>query len=140
MEQQYSSFSFNSSFQPLQQTQMIPLDSVPHMQLPVQQQNYNSSFNNMTWTSSVAASHLLQSSSVVRMVPNMTVIITSSLQSSQPRTLDTTVTTLNDQYGLSSQQRPPHDMCDHPTCGAISSPPPQQVARLHINAMILLLF
>ena len=82
----------------------------PYMQLPYQQQVYNSPFggNNMTWTSSVTASHSLQSSPVVRMTPSVTVTVTSSfstLHTSQSRAVDTPITTLHDQYGSSSQQR-----------------------------------
>ena len=101
------------------------------MQLPFQQQIYNPSFDNMTWTSSVAVSLSSQSSSAVGMVASVTVTITSSLQSSQSRTLATTVTTLHDQNGSSGQQRPLHNMFDHPTCGAtLSSPAPQQVCMM----------
>ena len=132
MEQHYSRFSsFSSSFQPLQQAQVMPLNNLPHMQLPFQQQIYNPPFNNMTWTSSVVASHSSQFLSAVGMVPSMTVTITSSLQSSQSRTIATTVTILHDQNGSSGQQRPLHDMFDHPARGAtLSSPPPQQVCMM----------
>ena len=99
---------------------MIASNNVPYMQLPFQQQVYNSPFvgNNMTWASSVTASHSLQSSSVVRMTPSVTVTVTSSfstLQTSQSRALDTPVTTLHDQYGSSSQQRSLYGMCGYPT-------------------------
>ena len=80
----------------------------PYMQLPYQQQVYNSPFghNNMTWTSSFTA---LQSSAVVRMTPSITVNVTSSfssLHTSQSRAVDTPITTLHGQYGSSSHQRP----------------------------------
>ena len=100
-----------------QQAQMTPF---PYMQLPYPQQVYNSPFggNNVTWTSSVTASHSLQSSPVVRMTPSVTVTVTSSfctLYTSQSRAVDTPITTLHDQYGSSSQQRPLYGMCGYPT-------------------------
>ena len=92
-----------------QQAQMTPFP--PYMQLPHPQQVYNSPFggNNKTWTSSVTASHSLQSLPVVRMTPSVTVTVTSSfstLHTSQSRAVDTPITTLHDQYGSFSHQEP----------------------------------
>ena len=112
-----------------QQAQMTPF---PYMQLPYQQQVYNSPFggNNVTWTSSITASHSLQSSSVVRMTPSVTVTVTSlfsTLYTSQSRAVDTPITTLHDQYGSSSQQRPLYGTCDYPT-GVLPPVPLPQVS------------
>ena len=120
MKQHYS----NSPL-PLQQTQMTTLHNISNIQLPFQPPIYNSPCNNMTWTSSIAASHSLQSSLIVTMTPNTANIITSSfpsLLSLQSRTLDTTVTIFHDQYGSPSQHRPLHDMCDYPMYGATLPP------------------
>ena len=117
VEQHHNNVPFYPSlFQLPQQAQMPPLNNVPHMQLPFQQQVFNSPFgdNNMTWASFVTAS---QCSSVVRMTPSVIVTVTSSiftLQTSQSRAVDTPITTLHDQYG-SSQQRPLYGMCGYPT-------------------------
>ena len=140
MEQHYNSNPL--PLQQLQQTQMTPLNNIPHMHSPFLQQVYNSPFNNMTWTSFVAASHSSQSSLTVTMTPSTANIVTSSfstLQPSQSRTLDTTVTTLHDQYGSSSQHRPLHDMCDYPMYGATLPPlpPPLQVLVLCIPKLTI---
>ena len=138
MEQHHNNVPFYpSTFQLPQQAQMTPLNNIPHMRLPFQQQVYNSPFsgNNMTWTSSVTASHSLQRSSVVRMTPSVTVTVTSSfstLQTSQSRAVDTPITTLHDQYGSSSQQRPLYDMYDYPTGVLPPPPPPPQVSCDHV--------
>ena len=124
----------NVPFYPLQQAQMTPF---PYMQLPYPQQVYNSPFggSDMTWTSSVTASHSLQSSPVVRMTPSVTVTDTSSfstLHTSQSRAVDIPITTLHDQYGSSSQQRPLYGMCGYPTGVLPSVPlPPPQVSCYH---------
>ena len=117
---------------------MTPLNFVPQMQSPFPQQVYNSPFggSNMTWTSYGSASHSLQCSSTVRMTPSTTVTVTpsfSTLQSSQPRAIDSPVSTLHDQYGCSSQQRALYGMCDYPTGGAplLPPPPPLQVSHDH---------
>ena len=104
MAQPYNNVPFYPQQLP-QQAQMTPF---PYMQLPYPQQFYNSPFdgNNMTWTSSVTASHYLQSSPVVRMTPSVTVTVTSSfstLHTSQTRAVDTPITTLHGSY---SQQEP----------------------------------
>ena len=116
-------------FQLPQQAQMTPF---PYMQSPYQQQVYNSPFggNNVTWTSSVTASQSLPSSSVVRMTPSVAVTVTSSfctLYTSQSRAVDTPITTLHDQYGSSSQQRPLYGTCDYPT-GVLPPVPVPQVS------------
>ena len=83
------------------------------------------------------AFHSLQSSSTVRMTPSTSVTVTpsfSTLQSLQPRAVDSPVSssTLHDQYGCSSQQRPLYGMCDYPTGGAPLLPPlPLQVSHDH---------
>ena len=128
MEQRYNNVPFNPLLlQQPQQAQRTPLNNVPHMQLPFQPQVYNPPFgvNNMTWSSHATAPHCLQSTPAVRMTPSVTVIATPTfptLQSSQSRTLDTTVTTLYDQYGSSSQQRPFYGVWDYPTYGATLPP------------------
>ena len=98
----------NVPFYPPQLPQQAQMTPFPYMQLPYPQQFYNSPFgvNNMTWTSFATA---LQSSSVVRMTPSVTVAVTSlfsTLHTSQSRAVDTPITTLYDQYGSSSQQEP----------------------------------
>ena len=119
----------NVPFYPPHQAQMIPF---PYTQFPYPQQVCNSPFggSDMTWTSSVTASHSLQSSPIVRMTPSVTVTVTSSfstLHTSQSRAVDTPITTLHDQYGSSSQQRPLYDMCGYPTgvLPPVPLPPPQ---------------
>ena len=103
----------NVPFYPPQLPQQAQMTPFPYMQLPYPQQVYNSldlfGGSDMTWTSSVTASHSLQSSPVVRMTPSVTVTVTSSfstLHTSQSRAVDTPITTLHDQYGSSSQQEP----------------------------------
>ena len=98
----------NVPFYPPQLPQQVQMTPFPYMQLPYPQQVYNSPFgcNNMTWTSSVTASHSLQSSPVVRMTPSVTVTVTSSfstLHTSQSRAVDTPIITLHGSY---SQQEP----------------------------------
>ena len=122
-----------------QQAQMTPLNNVPYMQLPFQQQVYNSLFggNNMTWASSVTASRSLQCSSVVRMTPSVTVTVTSSfstLQTSQSRAVDTPITTLHDQYGSFSQQRPLYGMCGYPT--GVLPPAPLSLPQVSCDHML----
>ena len=129
MEQHHN----NVPFYPPQQAQMTPF---PYMQLPYPQQVYNSPFggSDMTWTSSVTASHSLQSSPVVRMTPSVTVTDTSSfstLHTSQSRGVDTPITTLHDQYGSSSQQRPLYGMCGYPT-SVLPPVPLPQVSSYHM--------
>ena len=89
---------------------IAPSNTTPHLQLPSQEQVCDSlsGYNNVPW----ASFNSLQSPPAIRLIPNTNITATSfpTLQSSQSRTLDTTVTTLHDQYGSSSQQRPLHDM------------------------------
>ena len=133
MEQHYNSNPL--PLQQVQQTQMTPLNNILHMQSPFLQQVYNSPFNNMTWTSSVAA-YSSQSSLTVTMTPSTINIVTSTfatLQSSQSRTLNTELTTLHDQYGsfMASQHRPLHDMCsDYPMYGTTLPPLPPSLQVL----------
>ena len=127
VEQHHNNVPFYPAQLP-QQAQMTPF------QLPYPQQVYNSPFggNNMTWTSSVTASHSLQSSPVVRMTPSVTVTVTSpfsTLHTSQSRAVDTPITTLHDQYGSPSQQEP------RPLIGTPFLQPPvpmlPQVSHMH---------
>ena len=140
VEQHHNNVPFHPSlFQLPQQAQMTPLNNVPYMQLPFQQQVYNSSFggNNMTWASSVTASPSLQCSSVVRMTPSVTVTVTSSfstLQTSQSRAVDTPITTLHDQYCSSSQQRPLYGMCGYPT--GVLPPTPAPLPQVSCDYML----
>ena len=139
VEQHQNNVPFHPSlFQLPQQAQMTPLNYVPHMQLPFQQQVYNSPFGgNMTRPSPVTASDSLQCSSVVRMTPSVTVNVTSSfstLQTSQSRAVDTPVTTLHDQYGSFSQQRPPYGMCGYPT--GILPPAPLPLPQVSCDHML----
>ena len=142
MEQDHNNVHFHPSLP--QQAQMPPLNILPNMQSPFQQQVHNSQFggSSMTWSSYGNVSHCLQSSSAVRMTPSVTVTPTPSfpiLQTSQPRAVDTPISRLHDQYDSSSQQRPVYGMCDHPT-GQVpllppslpSVPPPLQVSILYI--------
>ena len=122
----------NVPFYPVQLPQQAQMTPFPYMQLSYPQQVYNFPFggNNMIRTSTITSSHSLQSSPVVRMTPSVTVTVTSSfstLHTSQSRAVDTPITTLHDQYGSSSQQRPLYGMCGYPT-GVLPSvplPPPQ---------------
>ena len=137
MEQHHNNIPFYPSLP--QQAQMIPLNNVLYMQLPFQQQVYSSSFggNNMTWTSSVTVSDSLQSSSVVRMTPSVTVTVTSSfstLQTSQSRAVDTPITTLHNQYGSSGQQRTLYGMCDYPT--GVLPPAPLPLPQVSCDHML----
>ena len=126
MEQHHNNVpSHPSLFQRPQQTQMTPLNI--HMQLPFQQQFYNSPFgiSNAMGTPSVTASSL-QSTPADRVTPSVSVTVAppfSTLHTSQSRAVRTPVATLHDQYGSSSQQRPLYGMCDHPTDGALLLPP-----------------
>ena len=139
MEQHHNNVPFHPPLYQLpQQTQMASLNNVPQRQLPFPQQVYNSPFggSNMTWSSYGTASHVLQCSSTVRMNPSTSVTVTpsfSTLQTLQPRVVDSPVSsTLHDQYGCSSQQRPLYDMCDYPTGRAPLLPPlPLQVSHDH---------
>ena len=88
----------------------------------------------MTWSYYGTPSHSLQCSSTVWMTPSTSVTVTpsfSTLQTSQPRAVDSGVSsTLHDQYGCSSQQRPVYGMCDYPTGGApLLQPLPLQVSH-----------
>ena len=125
MEQHHN----NVPFYPPQLPQQVQMTPFPYMQLPYPQQVYNSPFgsNDITWTSFVTSS---QPSPVVRMIPSVTVTVTSSfstLRTSQSRAVDTPITTLHDQYGSSSQQRPLYGMCGYPTSvlPPVPLPPPQ---------------
>ena len=145
MEQHHNNVPFHPPrYQLPQQTQMTPLNIVPQMQLPFPQQVYNSPFggSNMTRTSYGTTSHSLQCSSTVRMTPSTSVTVTpsfSTLQTSQPRAVDSGVSsTLHDQYSCSSQQRPEYGMCDYPTVGAPLLPPlPLQVSHAYDYSLCL---
>ena len=97
----------NVPFYPPQLPQQAQMTPFHYMQLPYQH-NLPFGDNNITWTSSAIASHCLQSSPVVTSS-------FSTLHTSQSRAVDTPITTLHDQYGSSSQQRPLYDMCGYPT-------------------------
>ena len=119
--------------------QQAQMTLFPYIQLPYPQQFYNSPFgSDMTWAY-VTASHSLQSCPVVRMTPSVTVTVTSSfstLHTSQSRAVDTPITTLHDQCGSSSQQRPFYGMCDYPT-GVL---PPVPLPQVSCNQAYIVLF
>ena len=127
MEQRHDNASFNPLLlQQLQQAQMTPLNNVPRMQSPFQQQGYNppQGVNNMTWSSYATGPHYIQSAPAIRMTPGVIVTATPTF----PTTPDTTMTTFHDQYGSSSQQRPFYGVWNHPTCRATLPPPSLQVS------------
>ena len=137
VEQHHNNVPFYPSLP--QQAQMTLLNNVPYTQLPFKQQVYNFPFggNNMTWTSSVTVSDSLESSSVVRMTPSVTVTVTSSfstLQTSQSRAVDTPITTLHDLYGSSSQQRPLYGMYGYPT--GVLPPAPLPLPQVSCDYML----